>query len=56
LAGVDGRKSQLIEMRLFGGLSGEETAEVLHVSPDTIKRNWRLGKLWLLPELEREGA
>jgi RNA polymerase sigma factor (TIGR02999 family) len=54
LAAVDGRKSQVIELRFFGGLSVEETAEVLHVSPDTVKRDWRLAKLWLLRELEGE--
>jgi RNA polymerase sigma factor (TIGR02999 family) len=51
LAVVDARKSRVIELRFFGGLSVEETAEVLHVSPDTIKRDWRLAKLWLLREL-----
>ena len=55
LANVDLRKSRTIELRFFGGLSIEETAEVLHVSPDTVKRDWRLAKLWLLRELEREG-
>jgi RNA polymerase sigma-70 factor (ECF subfamily) len=54
LAAVDVRKSRVIELRFFGGLSVEETAEVLHVSPDTIKRDWRLAKLWLLRELEGE--
>ena len=52
LAAVDPRQSRVIELRFFGGLSVEETAEVLHVSPDTVKRDWRLGKLWLLRELE----
>jgi RNA polymerase sigma factor (TIGR02999 family) len=52
LATVDVRKSRVIELRFFGGLSVEETAEVLHVSPDTVKRDWRLAKLWLLSELE----
>ena len=52
LAEVDERKSRVIEMRFFGGMSVEETAEVLHVSPDTVKRDWRLAKLWLLRELE----
>jgi RNA polymerase sigma factor (TIGR02999 family) len=52
LAAVDERKSRVIELRFFGGLSVEETAEVLHVSSDTIKRDWRLAKLWLLRELE----
>ena len=51
LAAVDVRKSRVIELRFFGGLSVEETAEVLHVSPDTVKRDWRLAKLWLLREL-----
>ena len=55
LAAVDARKSRVIELRFFGGLSVEETAEVLHVSPDTVKRDWRLAKLWLLRELEGEG-
>ena len=54
LAAVDERKSRVIELRFFGGLSVEETAEVLHVSPDTVKRDWRLAKLWLLRELEGE--
>jgi RNA polymerase sigma-70 factor, ECF subfamily len=51
LAAVDARKSRVVELRFFGGLSVEETAEVLHVSADTIKRDWRLAKLWLLNEL-----
>ena len=55
LAAVDARKSRIIELRFFGGLSVEETAEVLGVSPDTVKRDWRLAKLWLLRELEGEG-
>jgi RNA polymerase sigma factor (TIGR02999 family) len=54
LAKVDVRKSEIIEFRFFGGLTVEETAEVLHVSPDTVKRDWRLAKLWLLRELEGE--
>ena len=52
LAAVDPRKGRVIELRFFGGLSVEETAEVLHVSTDTVKRDWRLAKLWLLRELE----
>jgi RNA polymerase sigma factor (TIGR02999 family) len=55
LAAVDARKERVIELRFFGGLSVEETAEVLHVSSDTVKRDWRLAKLWLLHELERDG-
>jgi RNA polymerase sigma factor (TIGR02999 family) len=51
---ADLRKSRIVELRFFGGLSVDETAEVLHVSPDTVKRDWRLAKLWLLRELEGE--
>ena len=52
LTAVDERKSRVIEMRFFGGMTVEETAEVLHVSIDTVKRDWRLAKLWLLRELD----
>lgn len=52
LAVVDARKARVVELRYFGGMSVEETADVLHVSTDTIKRDWRLAKLWLLRELE----
>jgi len=52
LAKADARKSRVVELRFFGGLSVEETAEVLKVSTDTVKRDWRLAKLWLLRELE----
>ena len=51
LAKVDERKSRVIELRFFGGLSVEEAATVLQVSPDTVKRDWRLAKAWLLREL-----
>jgi RNA polymerase sigma factor (TIGR02999 family) len=54
LAQVDARKSRVVELRFFGGLTVEEVAEVLNVSPDTVKRDWRLAKLWLLRELEGE--
>ena len=47
------RKSQVVELRFFGGLSIEETAEALQVSIDTVKRDWRFAKLWLLRELAR---
>jgi RNA polymerase sigma-70 factor, ECF subfamily len=53
LAAVDLRKSQVIEMRYFGGLSVEETADALRVSPGTVMRDWRLAKVWLLRELTR---
>jgi RNA polymerase sigma factor (TIGR02999 family) len=51
LAAVDARKSQVVELRYFGGLSVDETAESLHVSPDTVLRDWSLAKVWLLREL-----
>jgi RNA polymerase sigma factor (TIGR02999 family) len=51
LASVDQRKSQVVELRFFGGLSVQETAEVLKVSEETVKRDWRLAKLWLLREM-----
>ena len=46
------RKARMIELRFFGGLTVEETAEVLGVSTETVKRDWRLAKLWLLHELD----
>jgi RNA polymerase sigma factor (TIGR02999 family) len=54
LAKVDSRKSQVVELRFFGGLSVEEAAEVLKVSPDTVVRDWKLAKAWLLRELSQE--
>jgi RNA polymerase sigma factor (TIGR02999 family) len=56
LAEADPRKVRVIEMRFFGGLTVEETAEALQVSTDTVKRDWRLAKLWLLRDLEGEDA
>lgn len=55
LAVVHPRKSEVVELRFFGGLSLEETAEALHISVDTVKRDWRFAKLWLLREL-RDGG
>jgi RNA polymerase sigma factor (TIGR02999 family) len=55
LATVHPRKSEVVELRFFGGLSLEETAEALHVSIDTVKRDWRFAKLWLLRELRDNG-
>lgn len=46
-AKIDPRKSQVVELRFFGGLSHEEIADVLHVSVETVKRDWRLARLWL---------
>jgi RNA polymerase sigma factor (TIGR02999 family) len=51
LACFDARKARIIEMRFFGALSVEETAEVEKVSPDTVLRDWRLARAWLLAEL-----
>lgn len=53
LAQMDPRKARVIEMRFFGGLSVAETAEVLKVSEDTVLRDWRMGRAWLLAELAR---
>ena len=52
LAEVDPRQSRIVELRYFGGLNMEETAEVLSVSPATVKRDWRVAKLWLRRALE----
>jgi RNA polymerase sigma factor (TIGR02999 family) len=54
LAGVDRRKSQVVELRYFGGLSVEETAEVLQVSSVTVLRDWKLARSWLRRELRGE--
>jgi len=54
LAKEDERKSQVVEMRFFGGLSVDETAEVLKVSPETVMRDWKLAKAWLLRDLSGE--
>jgi len=51
LGRVDPRKSRVVELRFFGGLSVQETAEVLKVSPETVLRDWRLAKAWLWREL-----
>jgi RNA polymerase sigma factor (TIGR02999 family) len=51
LAATEPRKAQVVELRFFGGLSVEETAEALHVSAVTVMRDWRFAKLWLLREM-----
>ena len=51
LAELDRRKSRVVELRFFGGLNIEETAEILGVSAVTVMRDWRLAKIWLLREL-----
>jgi RNA polymerase sigma-70 factor, ECF subfamily len=54
LAEIDPRKRQIIELRFFGGLSVEETAEVLKIAPRTVERDWKLAKAWLYRELSKE--
>lgn len=51
LAGLDPRKGRVVELRYFGGLSVQETADVLGVSVDTVMRDWKMAKLWLLREM-----
>src|SRR5262245_25097054 len=51
LAKVDTRKAKGVELRFFGGLSEEEVADVLQVSPQTVKRDWKLAKAWLRTEM-----
>jgi RNA polymerase sigma-70 factor, ECF subfamily len=53
LAKFDQRKAQVIEYRFFGGLSVDETAEVLKISPQSVMRDWKLAKAWMLRELSR---
>ena len=53
LASFDARMGQVVELRFFGGLSVEETADVLHVSPETVMRDWKTAKAWLLRELSQ---
>jgi RNA polymerase sigma-70 factor, ECF subfamily len=53
LAGVDPRKARVVELRFFGGLSVEETAAVLAISPETVMRDWKFARSWLQSELSR---
>jgi RNA polymerase sigma factor (TIGR02999 family) len=53
LAKIDARRSQVVEMKFFGGLTVEEIGEVLNVSSDTVKRDWKLAKAWLGRELRK---
>ena len=52
---MDPRKGKIVELRFFGGLSTEETAEVLKTSPRTVEREWSLAQAWLLRELRKSG-
>ena len=54
LAEVDERKSKVVELRFFGGVGVKETAEAMRVSADTVMRDWKLAKVWLLRELRRD--
>ena len=56
LAKIDARKSRVVELRFFGGLSVEETAEVLEISEETVTRDWRVAKTWLFRELAGKKA
>ena len=56
LAEMDERKSRIVELRYFGGLTVEETAQVLGVSDKTVMRDWNLAKAWLYQELNRTGS
>ena len=55
LTNLDPRKAQIVELRFFGGLNVNETAEVLKISRDTVIRDWKLARIWLLRELSGEG-
>ena len=55
-AQLDERKSQVVELRYFGGLSIDETAEALGISPSTVKRDWEVARAWLLRELRSEST
>jgi RNA polymerase sigma factor (TIGR02999 family) len=54
LAGLDARKARIVELRFFAGLSVKETAEVVRVSPDTVMRDWKFARAWLLKELDAQ--
>jgi RNA polymerase sigma factor (sigma-70 family) len=54
LAKLDPRKARVVELRFYGGLSVEESAQVLEVSPETVMRDWRLAKAWLWRELKAD--
>lgn len=56
LSSFDARKARVVELRFFGGLNFEETAHILDVSTDTVRRDWKLARAWLLRELSAEGA
>jgi RNA polymerase sigma factor (TIGR02999 family) len=53
LSAIDERKAQVVELRFFGGLSTEETAAALGISPETVLRDWKMAKVWMLRELKK---
>jgi len=53
LAQIDPRRAEVVELRFFGGLTVEETGQVLHLSPQTVMRDWRLARAWLARELSK---
>jgi RNA polymerase sigma-70 factor (ECF subfamily) len=53
LAEIDPRQSKIVELRFFGGLTVEETAKVLGISPKTVKRDWNVAKAWLHGDLKK---
>jgi RNA polymerase sigma factor (TIGR02999 family) len=53
LAAIDPRQNRMVELRFFGGLTLDETAEVMHISPATVGREWRVAKAWLFAEIGR---
>ncbi len=54
LTAIDPRRSQVVELRFFGGLDNEEIAEVLKISPNTVTRDWNVAKAWLYREMSKE--
>ena len=54
LTAIDSRRSQVVELRFFGGLDNEEIAEVLKISPNTVTRDWNVAKAWLYREMSKE--
>jgi RNA polymerase sigma-70 factor (ECF subfamily) len=52
LARIDPRKGRVVELRFFGGLTVDETADILNISPDSVARDWRLARMWLMRQME----
>jgi len=56
LARIDPRKGRVVELRFFGGLTVEEAADVLKISPDSVARDWRLARMWLMRQMDRAAS